>query len=165
MSKHWKVVTGWATLEGQWLKRRYFNTEVLAHIADHIRKAELGHSGELVVAIEAVMPGHEQDSYQRALEVFGRLRVWDTPYNSGVLLYLALDRRRIEIIADRGIAAPDESWKEICQQLQSALAQRHYLNGLVQAVQQIEAILQQKAPATGDGAAAGNHLSNAPVLL
>ena len=97
-----KKVTGLAQIEGQWLRRRHFNAEVMAHVAERIRRSEEGHSGELVLAIEAVMPSHESDSYQRALEVYGRLRVWDTPLNSGVLLYLALDQRRIEIIADRG---------------------------------------------------------------
>lgn len=166
MSTHWKVLTGWSSIEGQWLKRRYFNAEVLAHLAEKIRKAEVGHSGELVLAVEAVMPTHEQDSYQRALEVFGRLRVWDTPLNSGVLLYLALDQRRIEIIADRGIQVDDAAWEQVCSQLRLALLQQQYLSGLVEAVQQIQHLLQLGAPNTSPNAeTAQDHLSNAPILL
>ncbi len=165
MSNTWKNLTGWASVEGQWLRRRHFNAEVLAHLAEQIRKSEQNHSGELVVAIEAVLPSHEADSAQRALEVFGRLRVWDTPQNSGVLLYLALDQRRIHIIADRGIKAEPAQWEQICRQLQQDLAAREYLSGLLTAVASIEQVLQQGAPACSGGAAPGNALPDEPVLL
>lgn len=165
MSVNWKELSGWASVQGQWLRRRYFNAEMLGHLAEQIRKGEENHSGELVVAIEAVLPAHEADSAQRALEVFGRLRVWDTPLNSGVLLYLALGQRRIHIIADRGIKADQAQWAQICQQLEKDLASREYLSGLLAAVSAIETVLQQGAPAQTPGAAAVNALPDEPVLL
>ncbi|WP_232466555.1 TPM domain-containing protein, partial [Alcaligenes faecalis] len=146
MSVNWKELSGWASVQSQWLRRRHFNAEMLGHLAEQIRKGEENHSGELVVAIEAVLPAHEADSAQRALEVFGRLRVWDTPLNSGVLLYLALGQRRIHIIADRGIKADQAQWTQICQQLEKDLASREYLSGLLAAVSAIETVLQQGAP-------------------
>src|SRR5690606_22341736 len=97
----WKTMTGWAGLEGKWLRRKHFTQQALDHIAEQIRLAERDHAGELVLVIEAVSPAHEVDSHMRALEVFGRMRVWDTPQRTGLLLYLALDKHRIEIIADR----------------------------------------------------------------
>ncbi|MFC3865161.1 TPM domain-containing protein [Alcaligenes aquatilis] len=164
MSVNWKELSGWASVHGQWLRRRYFNAEMLGHLAEQIRKGEEDHSGELVVAIEAVLPAHEADSAQRALEVFGRLRVWDTPLNSGVLLYLALGQRRIHIIADRGIQADPVQWAQICRQLEKDLASREYLSGLLGAVSAIEAVLQKGAPTQTPGAA-GNALPDEPVLL
>lgn len=164
MSVNWKELSGWASVQGQWLRRRYFNAEMLGHLAEQIRKGEENHSGELVVAIEAVLPAHEADSAQRALEVFGRLRVWDTPLNSGVLLYLALGQRRIHIIADRGIQADPVQWEQICRQLEKDLASREYLSGLLGAVGAIETVLQQGAPVHTSGAA-GNALPDEPVLL
>ncbi|MBX6964815.1 TPM domain-containing protein [Alcaligenes faecalis] len=165
MSMNWKELSGWASVQGQWLRRRHFNAEMLGHLAEQIRKSEENHSGELVVAIEAVLPAHEADSAQRALEVFGRLRVWDTPLNSGVLLYLALGQRRIHIIADRGIKADPAQWAQICQKLEKDLASREYLSGLLAAVSAIETILQQGAPAQTSGVAAVNALPDEPVLL
>lgn len=165
MSVNWKELSGWASVQGQWLRRRHFNAEMLGHLAEQIRKGEENHSGELVVAIEAVLPAHEADSAQRALEVFGRLRVWDTPLNSGVLLYLALGQRRIHIIADRGIKADQAQWAQICQQLEKDLASREYLSGLLAAVSAIETVLQQCAPAQTPGVAAVNALPDEPVLL
>lgn len=165
MSVNWKELSGWASIQGQWLRRRYFDAEMLGHVAEQIRKSEQNHSGELVVAIEAVLPAHEADSAQRALEVFGRLRVWDTPLNSGVLLYLALGQRRIHIIADRGIQADPAQWAQICQQLEQNLASREYLSGLLSAVDAIEAVLQKGAPAQPQGSTAVNALPDEPVLL
>lgn len=161
----WKEWIGWAGLEGHWLRRKHFTPEVLAHIAERIKQSELDHTGELMVAIEAVSPAHEPDSRQRALEVFGRLRVWDTPLNTGVLLYVALDRRRLEIIADRAIAVPDELWEQVCEQLQSRLRQHDYAAGLLATIDDIEAILSTRCPPLPQGQANTNDLPNEPVLL
>lgn len=161
-----KEMTGWASLEGQWLRRRHFTPEVLALIADRIRECERDHAGELMVAIEAASPVHERDSRMRALEVFGRLRVWDTPHNTGVLLYLALDRHRIEIVADRGVPASTHEWQAVCARLQARLAEKAYADGIFQAIDGIEAIMGRHC-VVGDAAAgtAGGGLSNEPVLL
>lgn len=160
-----KELSGWASLHGQWLRRKHYTPEVLSHIAERIKKGEQNHSGELMVAIEAIMPSHERDSHQRALEVFGRLRVWDTPLNSGVLLYLSLDKRRIEIIADRGLLASADQWAQVCKQLQLRLAQHDYVAGLIAAVDEIEGILSSCAPALAPGQLNPNDLPDEPVLL
>lgn len=162
-----KNLTGLAQIEGQWLRRRHFSAEVLSHVAERIRNSEMGHTGELVLAVEAIMPSHEHDSHQRALEVYGRLRVWDTPLNSGVLLYLALDQRRIEIVADRAISATTEQWQTVCTSLQQAFARKEYVEGLLSAVDDIEKILAVHAPIDThlNAESHHNHLPNTPVLL
>lgn len=162
-----KEMTGWAGLEGQWLRRRHFNAEVLALISERIRECERDHCGELVLAIEAVSPLHERDSRMRALEVFGRLRVWDTPANSGVLLYLALDRHRIEIVADRGVPAPDHEWEAVCGRLRVRLAEKAYADGVLEAIEAIEDIMKRYCPPRREDSddAGGDHLSNEPILL
>src|SRR5690606_35178372 len=118
----------------------------------------------LMVAIEAVSPSHESDSRLRALEVFGRLGVWDTPLKSGVLLYLALDRHHIQIVADRGIAAPDVLWEQVRDRLQARLRRKEYAAGILAAVDDIEHILATRCPldtTRGDA----DDLPNEPVLL
>jgi Predicted membrane protein len=162
-----KEMTGWANLEGQWLRRRHFTTEVLALITERIRECERDHAGELVLAIEAVSPAHERDSRMRALEVFGRLKVWDTVQRTGVLLYLALDRHRIEIVADRGVPAPAQEWEAVCARLQRRLAEKDYAEGLLAAIQDIEGIMKQYAPADGSPHVPDpkGGLSDQPVLL
>ena len=161
----WKEFTGWATLEGHWLKRKHFTPECLQHIAGRIQAAETKHTGELVVAIETATPSHERDSHQRALEVFGRLRVWDTPWNTGVLLYLSLDRHSIEIIADRGITAPNQAWMDVCERLQVRLQSGEYVDGLLSSIDAIETLLGMYSPPVPEGEENRNDLPNKPVLL
>jgi len=136
---------------------------VLQRLAEHIHASENGHAGELVLAIEAVAPAHERDSRARALEVFGRLHVWDTPGNTGVLLYLALDRHAIELIADRGVAAPAEVWSEICAALQERLRKGEFIHGILAAIDAIEQVCAQYCPLVD--ADHPNTLPDAPVLL
>ncbi|MGO4998849.1 TPM domain-containing protein [Oceanisphaera sp. W20_SRM_FM3] len=163
MQNKFKQLTGIAALEGQWLRRRHFDESVLAQVAERIRQSESEHSGELVVAVEAMMPSHEKDAHLRALEVYGRLRVWDTPLNSGVLLYLALDKRAIEIIADRGIDASSAQWQQVCADLQTRLAKGEYVEGLMAAVDAIQTILKTHAPHSPDHQT--NALPDMPVVL
>lgn len=162
MKSNIKKMTGIAVLEGHLLRRRYFNEEVLAHVAERIKKNESSHTGELVVAVEAVMPRHENSPHLRALEVYGRLRVWDTPLNSGVLLYLALDQQAIEIIADRGLSVTDMQWQQVCADLQARFAKADYIDALLDSIDSIQALLKLHAPA-GDNDA--NVLPNEPVVF
>lgn len=161
----WKQMTGWATVEGHWLRRKHFSEPVLAAIAERIRLAETTHTGELLVAIEAVSPNHEPDTRLRALEVFGRLHAWDTPLNTGVLLYLALDRHAIHIIADRGVAASDAQWKQVCDRLQERLRDKAFEPGLLAAIDEIEALLAVACPPVPPGGVNTNDLPDRPVLL
>lgn len=161
----WKHLTGWATVEGQWLRRKHFSDQVLATLAERIRQGEAGHTGELMVAIEAVSPAHEPDSRLRALEVFGRLHTWNTPLNTGILLYLALDRHAMHIIADRGIRATDAQWEQVCGRLRERLRDKAYEQGLLAAVDEIETILAATCPALPEGQLNTNDLPDQPVLL
>lgn len=161
----WKAFTGLDRIEAGRLQRKYFHEAALDQIAAHIRQSEMEHSGELMVAIETVTPVHEPDSRLRALEVFGRLRTWDTPLNTGVLLYLSLNRGRIEIIADRGISAAQSAWQNVCTELQRRLAEGDYMPGVLHAIDMIEAILRQGCPPLADAGESVNVLPDDPVLL
>lgn len=160
----WRQLTGWGSVEGMYLRRRHFTPAVLEQIAERIASSEQAHSGELMLAIEAVSPAHEPDSHARALEVFGKLRVWDTPANTGVLLYLALDRHSIEVIADRGVAAPPDAWQRVCSRLRENLRRGSYVEGVLMAVDDIEALCAEHCPPI-PGTENRNELSDRPVLL
>lgn len=163
--KRWQALTGWDRLNGQWLRRKHFTAQALARIAAHIASSELRHTGELMIAVEGATPPHEHDSHMRALEVFGRLRAWDTPLNTGVLLYIALDKRSIQIIADRGIAAHDSAWADVCSQLQTRFQQGEFIDGVLSAIDAIEQVLLVSCPPLAAGQAGQNDLPDTPVLL
>ncbi len=149
--------------------RRRFPDAALDTIQKEIAAGEALHRGQVCVAIEsALSPGEllrGRGARERAHEVFAHLRVWDTEHNSGVLIYLLLADRAIEIVADRGIAARvgESEWQAICAQLRERFLAGEFVPGMVAAVHAVSAILARHFPA--DGKPAANELPDRPVRL
>ncbi|CAM4151009.1 TLP18-3/Psb32/MOLO-1 phosphatase superfamily protein [Kerstersia similis] len=155
--------TGWSNLHGRWLLSRHFTPAVLKQLEERISASEARHAGELVLAVEQALPDSQPDSAARALEVFGRLRVWDTPRRTGVLLYLCLGDHCIELVADRGVNVAKEDWNMLCASLQAYLARGDFIAGLEMAIAGIETRLEYSCPASDREDHEG--LPNAPVML
>ena len=153
---------------GRWQVARRFPKRSMQRIAEAIAQSEHGHLGELCFAVEAGLDWPDLfagvSSHQRALEVFSRLRVWDTEHNSGVLIYLLLADRKVEIVADRGIHARVGStgWQAICHGMERKFREGEFESGVLQGIAAISALLLQHFPAQG-----GNHneLPDYPVTL
>ncbi|MCH4271647.1 TPM domain-containing protein [Kerstersia gyiorum] len=154
---------GWSNLHGRWLRSRHFPPAVLKQLEQRISESETRHAGELVLAVEQALPDSQPDSLARALEVFGRLRVWDTPQRTGVLLYLCLGDHSIELVADRGVNVAKEDWAMLCASLQAYLARGEFAAGLEMAIAGIETRLEYCCPISDREDSEG--LSNAPVVL
>src|SRR6185369_17701190 len=96
-------------VEHRWRLRRIFPPAALARIEQAIKAGEATHSGQVRFVVEGALEGgslfRNQPARERALDVFSQLRIWDTAHNNGVLIYLLLADRDVEIIADRGIDA------------------------------------------------------------
>lgn len=150
--------------------RQQLNDEMSSRLAQLISQAELGHRGEIRLVIEARLPlalvWQGISARERAVQWFSDLRVWDTECNTGVVLYLLLAERKIELVADRGIAAcvPQAQWDQICQQLQNKLAVLQVEAGLTGAVQALGQLLQQHYPLTIPQCNP-NELPNEPVII
>ena len=146
---------------------------VLARLQARIAASEARHSGEIRLCVEAGLPNSyllRPDSTpallrQRALALFGRLRVWDTEHNNGVLIYLCLAERAIELVADRGVnrLVPPSEWEQVVRQLGSALQQGALEPGLNAAVDAVGAVLSQHF-ALSAGQQNPNELPDAPVV-
>jgi TLP18.3/Psb32/MOLO-1 phosphatase superfamily protein len=148
--------------------RWYFNAAVVAEIEAAIGGAEAQHAGEIRFAIETALPWaalwHRLTARERALEVFARLRVWDTQANNGVLIYVLRADRAVEIIADRGInerVSPAE-WEAVCREVESHFRAGRYEAGSCAAVAGVARLLAQHFPAARSS---GNELPNQPILL
>jgi uncharacterized membrane protein len=146
---------------------------LLDRLAAQVARSEAGHSGEIRIYVEAGLPlsylwqpaSTAQITHERALALFGKLRVWDTAHNNGVLIYLLLAEHRIEIVADRGLnerVAPD-TWPRLVADMSAAFRAGDYEGGLTRAVQQVSALLQQHFALQG-GQGNPNELPDAPVL-
>jgi uncharacterized membrane protein len=151
-----------------WAVRRALPSVAMRAIEKTIGEEEQRHAGQLRFAVEASLPLGELlrgvQSRERAVAWFGRLRVWDTEHNSGVLIYLLLADRRVEIVADRGIHGKvgTTAWEAICGEMQQELARGQFERGVVLGVRAISDLLAAHFPPSGDSR---NELPDKPVVL
>ncbi|HYK12787.1 MAG TPA: TPM domain-containing protein [Burkholderiales bacterium] len=151
-----------------WIVNRAFPRRTLDAIEASIAASEKSHDGELRFAVEAGLHPlplwRGQTARQRAQEMFGALNVWDTAHNSGVLIYVQLVDRRIEIVADRGISAKvaQSEWDAICRRMEDAFKADRFQAGAVTAIGEITALLARHFPPLGENP---NELPDGPVVL
>ncbi|KGM39689.1 membrane protein [Aquabacterium sp. NJ1] len=149
--------------------RRLLGAAGLQRLEQAVRDSEARHMGELRVCVEAGLSAGALwrgiSSRARAIELFSQLRVWDTEHNNGVLIYLLLAERRIEILADRGLHIRTDSavWHGITQQLSASLQSGQYEAGLTQAITAVSELLRQHFPLSGRPNP--NELPDAVVLI
>jgi uncharacterized membrane protein len=148
--------------------RRAFPLGALDAIGAAIARNEQRHDGELRFVIEASMPLtrllRRQSPRSRALELFSQFRVWDTEHNSGVLIYVLLADRHVEIVADRGIHAKveDGTWEGVCAAMQQAFAAGRFEQGAIAGIEAISDLLARHFPRAAGKA---NELPDEPVML
>jgi uncharacterized membrane protein len=160
-------------LRHRWLDesdtRKAIPPDLVARLARRVAASERRHSGEVRICVEAGLPmsylWRDAAPRERALAMFGKLRVWDTEHNNGVLIYLLLAERAIEIVADRGLSskvAPEE-WQAIVERMGSAFRDGRFEDGLTQALEEVSALLVAHFPA-GAREDNANELPDEPVL-
>ncbi len=151
--------------------RRALPPEALARIGERVTASERRHSGQIRVCIEAGLPWsyirRGAPARQRAITLFGKLRVWDTAQNNGVLIYLLLAEHAIEIVADRGIDLHVDAadWAAMTERMAPAFREGRFEDGVTQALEEVSALLVEHFPAQAGTAARGNELPDAPVVL
>jgi uncharacterized membrane protein len=139
----------------------------MAAIERAIARAELEHGGEIRFAAEPALDPAPlfagQSARERALEVFSLLRLWDTAERNGVLVYLLLADRDIEIVADRGLnMVKAVEWEAICRSIEQALRRRKFEQGVVEGIAAVSRVLAEHFPRR---AADRNELPDRPVTL
>ena len=151
-----------------WSARRAFPPAALKRVEDAIAEGERMHAGQLRFVVESALPMgllvRGETPRERAIEVFSRLRIWDTEENCGVLIYVLLADRGVEIVADRGIhrRVGDESWQAICRSMETAFRERRFADGAIGGIEAVNDLLAQHFPRTKPGP---NELPDQPVVL
>jgi uncharacterized membrane protein len=151
-----------------WRVRQVFPAATMKVLEQAIRDAETTHAGQIRFAVEATLaPGallRRQSARERAVEVFSLLRVWDTEHNNGVLIYLLLADRDVEIVADRGVnrRVVPQQWEDICREMEAAFGAGQFEAGVTAGVRAVSAHLARHYPAQGRQA---NELPDQPVIL
>lgn len=161
-------------LRHRWLDerdaRRALGAGALERIQARVAQSERRHSGEIRVCVEAGLPlsylRRDATARERAVTLFGKLRVWDTENNNGVLIYLLMAERRIEVVADRGLnqRVDDAQWRELLAGMAAAFKAGQFEPGLMQAIDVVDRLLARHFP-LGDGAANPNELPDAPLVI
>lgn len=153
-------------LKHRWLDAadayRAIPDEMADRLARRVAASEARHTGEVRLCVEASLPVGDvwrvstvsplsQVVRERALGWFGRLGVWDTELNNGVLIYLLLAEHAIEIVADRALArcAPAEDWQAMVDRLGRRLHEGAFEDGLTEALEEVSALLVQHFPREG----------------
>lgn len=149
---------------------------MLERLTARVAASESRHTGQIRIYVEAALPV----SYlwrigqtlpvkalirQRAVMLFSKLGVWDTQHNNGVLIYLQLAERAIEIVADRGLSAhaTDADWQAMVVRMGQNFQQGLFEDGLTQAIAEVSALLVAYFPSTA-GQINDNELPDEPVL-
>ncbi|MEY3296594.1 MAG: hypothetical protein RLZZ451_2642 [Pseudomonadota bacterium] len=149
---------------------RALGPEALLRLEQRVAMSERRHSGEIRLCVEAGLPlsylWRDATPRQRAVTMFGKLRVWDTEQNNGVLIYLLLAEHAIEVVADRGLAraVPPETWQQLVAGMREAFRAGRFEDGLAQAVDRVDALLVAHFPLAA-GQANPNELPDAASLL
>jgi uncharacterized membrane protein len=155
-------------LEHRWRVRRIFPPEVLAAIERAIKAGEATHSGQVRFVVEGALDGkplfRDQPARERALDIFSHLRIWDTAHNNGVLIYLLLADRDVEIVADRGIDAKvgASGWESICKAMETDFRAGNFAGGVIRGIEAVSRQLAAHFPKHGAGR---NELPDAPVVM
>ena len=160
--------------------RRLLPPDAGERLRQRVAAGEARHTGQLRVCVEAGLPSSYLWRHlrrrlpmprivrERALMMFSKLGVWDTEHNNGVLIYLLLAERAIEVVADRGVARAVDAaaWQALTDRLGHSLRAGRFEEGLLQAVDDVSGRLAALYPAADGGPArAPNELPDEPVLL
>jgi uncharacterized membrane protein len=154
-----------------WRTRLLFPSATLDAIEQAIADVERTHAGEIRFAVEtALTPLHVLNgvvSRARALEVFGLLRVWDTEHNNGVLIYVQMADRNVEIVADRGFRdrVSSAEWEAVCRLMEEHFRAGRFKIGSIAGVEAIGNLLARHFPPDLKPGQSPNQLPDRPILL
>ncbi len=151
-----------------WQAKRHFSAAALHNIEAAILASEKKHAGEIRFIVETGLHPleilYKKTPKKRAIALFGHLNIWDTEHNNGVLIYLLLADRDVEIVADRGINkhVGQAGWEKICHDMEIHLRCGEFEAGVLQGIAEISAELEKHFPQTGQSK---NEISNKPIIL
>jgi uncharacterized membrane protein len=155
-------------IEHRWRARRIFTRKVLDRVEQATKAGEGTHSGQVRFVVEGALDGapllRDQPARGRALDIFSHLRIWDTEHNNGVLIYLLLADRKVEIVADRGIDARvgASGWQDICRAMETDFRNGQFEAGAIKGIEAVSRELAKYFPPQGGQR---NELPDRPVVI
>lgn len=152
-----------------WLSAKLFCTEETLHrIEAAVITAEEKTGAEIKVCIEGSLTILERirgwTPQMRAQEIFTRHKMWDTADNNGVLVFVLLNQRAIEIVSDRGLSTELDTnyWKKLCDSFEGEVHSKGLLPAIVSIVQEIGAYCSVRYK-RGESASESGRLTNTVI--
>lgn len=148
--------------------KRAFPPESLKAIEVAVTEGERRHRAEVRLIIEHCLPTvavlARFRPRQRAMTLFSQFRIWDTEENCGVLVYINMADRVVEIVPDRAVMrlVTRDEWRAVCDTITTGFAQGDFRDSLVGAMKQLNDLLGKHYPTIG---AHTNQLPNQPIVL
>ena len=148
--------------------RRALPADLLDRLTRRVAASERRHTGEIRLCVEAGLPlsylWRDAPARERAIMLFGKLRVWDTEHNNGVLIYLLLADRDVEIVADRGFngKVTAQEWEQVCRRMEASLREGHHADAVIAGIENLSRIVARHFP---PAAGARNELPDEPVTV
>ena len=106
----------------------------------------------------------EEKVRSRAMQHFAESGVYSTRDHTGILIFISLLERRVEVLADKGISEkiPQDQWDSLVADLSAAIKAGSMADGLCQAVESCGKKLSGHFPIKADDT---NELSNSVDIL
>lgn len=151
------------------MARRAFPQATLKAAQAAIGTGESLHRAQLRLVIEPALAlsalTERTTARGRAHALFSRYRIWDTEENCGVLIYINLAERKVEIVTDRAVgrAVARSDWEAACQVMTRGFAAGQFHDSLLAGVEHINSLLAQHFPARGGSRE--NELADRPVIV
>jgi uncharacterized membrane protein len=135
--------------------QRLFTAADFAAIADTVERAEAATSAELRVHLERRVhrfPGQRADALRRARTVFTHLGMHLTAERHGVLIYLALEDRKLAIVGDEGIhrRVGETYWEAVRDLMVAKLRDGRALDAVLAGVTEVGRVLAEHFPRRPD---------------
>lgn len=129
--------------------RGFLGDADLGAVAAAIGAAEATTSAEIRVHLDARCPG---EAMARAVKVFERLGMHRTAARHGVLIYVAIEDRKLAVLGDRGIheRVGQAYWDRLVEAVLAHFRQERPRDGLVHAISEVGTVLRRHFPRRPD---------------
>lgn len=134
------------------LARRAFPDEALKEISYAISAAEQEQGCEILFVVEAAMDlkhlWRGMTTWDRAVDLFASRRVWDTADNTGILLYVVMAERAVELVADRGVLekVSEEALMDVVHEVTAEIRKQNEVRGVIAGISNLVQLLKPHFP-------------------
>jgi uncharacterized membrane protein len=110
-----------------------------------IRESEKSTSGQIRVHVTRRRPA---DLEARAQRRFEKLGMTQTRHRNGVLIYIAPNLRRFQILGDTGVheKCGDDFWKETAREIEEQFRRGAFTDGILRGVEKVGQVLAEHFP-------------------